>query len=207
MVLVIATGELALEPVRGRPRDPSRDQAILDAAQAVIARKGFTGASMDEIARTAGVGKDTLYRRWPSKGRLVCDLISQLADRAVRPAPIDIDPRFDLFMYLKDVVRLNQASDFGALIAGVVGESVRNPEVAESFRAFWARRRRIAAGLVRDVVGPDVDDECVELLLDRLFAPVYYRLLLTGQDVTDEYLWHLVTELPWSDPPPEGNLA
>lgn len=89
-------------------------------------------------------------------------------------------------------------SDFGALVAGVVGEAARNPELAESFRAFWQRRRAVAATLVRDVVGATLVADELDLLLDRLLAPLYYRLLLTQEPITDEFLWGLVTEIPWT---------
>ena len=183
-------------PRRGRPRDPTRDRALLAAARDVIARRGVTGATMEDIARRAGAGKDTLYRRWASKDELAIDVIDSMALDAVRPMPVDPDPRLNLLLYLKDIVRLNERTDFGAIVAGVVGASSRNPELAASFRAFWARRRVIASALVRDVVGDDIPDDELGVLLDRLLAPIYYRLLLTGDEIDDEYLWNLVVDLP-----------
>lgn len=181
---------------RGRPRDPSRDRAILEAARAVLAERGFTGASMEAIAHTAGVGKDTVYRRWSSKEDLVGRLLAVLADEGVRPGALDEDPRFALFLFLQDVVRLNTESDFGAIVAGVVGESARNAELAKRFREFWAARRQIARDLVRDTVGPTSPSQA-ERIVDHLVGPIYYRLLLSGDPVTDEYLWDLVMTIPW----------
>ena len=181
---------------RGRPRDPSRDRAILEAARAVLAERGFTGASMEAIAHTAGVGKDTVYRRWSSKEDLVGRLLTVLADEGVRPGALDDDPRFALFLFLQDVVRLNTESDFGAIVAGVVGESARNAELAKRFREFWAVRRQIARDLVRDTVGPTSPSQA-ERIVDHLVGPIYYRLLLSGDPVTDEYLWDLVMTIPW----------
>ena len=181
---------------RGRPRDPSRDRAILEAARAVLAERGFTGASMEAIAHTAGVGKDTVYRRWSSKEDLVGRLLTVLADEGVRPGALDEDPRFALFLFLQDVVRLNTESDFGAIVAGVVGESARNAELAKRFQEFWAARRRIARDLVRDTVGPTSPSQA-ERIVDHLVGPIYYRLLLSGDPVTDEYLWDLVMTIPW----------
>ena len=186
----------ASEPRRGRPRDPSRDRALLQSARQVIAERGVAGATMDDIARRAGCGKDTLYRRWSSKEQLTVDLIDLLAGEAVRPAPIDPDPRVNLLMYLKDIVRLNQRTEFGAIVASVVGASALDADLAEGFRAFWARRREIAASLVREVVDDRTDDAEMAVLLDRLLGPIYYRLLLTGDEISDEYLWDLVDQIP-----------
>ena len=189
---------------RGRPRDPGLDRAILRSARAVIAERGFTGATMEEIARKAGVGKDTLYRRWSSKEQLAVDLIDTMAREAVRPAAVDPDPRLNLLVYLKDIVRLNVDSEFGALIAGMVGEAARSEDLAGSFRAFWQHRRSVASTLVRDVVGHSIVGDEFELVLDRVLAPIYYRLLLTREPITDEFLWDLITRIPWTTGPTQN---
>lgn len=182
---------------RGRPRDPLRDRAILDAARTVVADNGFTGASMDAIARHAGVGKDTLYRRWDSKEQLVQHLMTVLAAEGISGHSLGDDPRFELFVFLQDIVRLNTESDFGAIVAGVVGESARNPELAKGFHAFWAGRRRVAGKFVRHVVGSEPADDEIERLIDQLVGPIYYRLLLSGDPISDEYLWDLIVTIPW----------
>ncbi|SCX58622.1 transcriptional regulator, TetR family [Klenkia marina] len=57
----------------GRPRDPALDVAILRAALDLLAEGGLEACALDEVARRAGVGKATIYRRWPSKDDLVRD--------------------------------------------------------------------------------------------------------------------------------------
>jgi len=163
----------------------------------VLADRGYTGASMEAIAQTAGVGKDTLYRRWDSKERLVQHLLTVLADEGIPARPLDDDPRFGLFVFLQDIVRLNTESDFGAIVAGVVSESARNSDMAEGFRSFWAERRRFATDLVRHIVGEEQSSDEIERHVDRLVGPIYYRLLLSGDEITDEYLWALVMTIPW----------
>src|SRR5689334_25411269 len=69
---------LAEEPVRGRPRDPSRDEAIIDATIDVLVRDGYDRLSMEGVAAAAGVGKTTVYRRWGSKAELVIDAMATL---------------------------------------------------------------------------------------------------------------------------------
>lgn len=187
---------------RGRPRDPSVDRAILDAARSVVAKKGFTGASMDEIARRAGVGKDTLYRRWKSKEDLVLHLLKTMSEENV-PAPQLEDPRYGLFIFLQDIRRVNLHTDLGSIIAGIVGECARNERLAEGFQQFWRERRRVASLAVREIVPSTTDDDEIEVILDHILGPIYYRLLLTGDPVDDEYLWELIGRIPWS---PEEQL-
>ena len=189
---------------RGRPRDPAIDEAILDAAREVIAERGYTGASIDQIARTAGVGKDTLYRRWDSKQALVIQLLTTMADQHVPYREAD-EPAYALFLFLRDVVRVNTETGLGAVIAGVVGEAGRNPDLAAAFQEFWRERREVSARVVRAVVGPGPDEDELERMLDHVLGSIYYRLLLTGAPVDDEHLWQLVLDiLPHSIEVPTG---
>jgi len=144
----------------------------------------------------AGVGKDTLYRRWKSKEKLVQHLLTVLAAENV-PVPADDDPRFALFVFLQDIVRLNTRSDFGSIVAGIVGESARNPEMAIAFRQFWSERRSIAGDIVRRIVDPATPDREIDRILDHLLGPIYYRLLLSGSPIDDEYLWDLIVAISW----------
>ncbi|MGA9595772.1 MAG: TetR/AcrR family transcriptional regulator [Acidimicrobiia bacterium] len=187
---------------RGRPRDPSVDQAILDAARSVVAAKGFTGASMDEIARRAHVGKDTLYRRWKSKEDLVLHLLTVMSEQNVPPPKLE-DPRYGLFLFLQDIRKVNLGTDLGPIIAGIVGECARNERLAEGFHKYWRERRRLAGLAVQEIVPSNTTDEEIEVILDHILGPFYYRLLLTGDPVDDEYLWELIGTIPWS---PEEQL-
>lgn len=146
----------------------------------------------------AGVGKDTLYRRWKSKEELVQHLLTVLSEQNV-PVPQLVDSRYALFVFLQDIVRVNRSSDLGQIIAGVVGESARNEKLAKGFQQYWTERRAIAANLVREITTHQTSDEEIELMLDHILGPIYYRLLLTGAPLDDEYLWDLIVTVPWTN--------
>src|SRR5438552_7396577 len=71
-------------PRRGRPRDPAVDEAILTAAVDLLAEVGYARLTMEQVAARAGVGKASLYLRWPNKVALVAEAIQHRA--AVIPA-------------------------------------------------------------------------------------------------------------------------
>src|ERR1035441_4551127 len=75
--------------VRGRPPDPNREAAILQAALEGLAEHGYDRLTMDEIAALAHAGKGALYRRWPSKAAIVVDAV--IAWRLAR-APAGFQP-------------------------------------------------------------------------------------------------------------------
>ena len=57
---------------RGRPRDAAIDGAVLTVALELFIAHGIAGMSIEQVAKRAGVGKPTIYRRWSTKERLVC---------------------------------------------------------------------------------------------------------------------------------------
>ena len=158
--------------------------------------------SMERVARRAGVGKDTLYRRWPSKLALVRDGILRGAVGAV-PLPETEDPRQDLVTYLTDVAEFADTTAFGSIVAGIVGEAYRNPELASAFHEFVGGRRRCVELLLDRIRGNGSFEEGrgtekgldLELELDLLLAPLYYRRLVSGAQVDAAFFEALVDRL------------
>jgi AcrR family transcriptional regulator len=74
----VVTKELEADAPRGRPRDEAREQAILDAAIALVAEIGYDAMSMEAVASRAGVSKATIYRRWNGKAELIADAIGRM---------------------------------------------------------------------------------------------------------------------------------
>ena len=62
-------------PARGRPRDTEKNSAIIDAASQLFLENGFDGTSMDEVAKRAGVSKQTVYSHFSSKEQLFSEAI------------------------------------------------------------------------------------------------------------------------------------
>src|SRR3954468_25046141 len=70
---------------RGRPRDPSRDEAIRAALLRLLGEVGYGGVPLDGPGGAAGVGKATIYRRWRTKQDLIVDSISDLGSVLMVP--------------------------------------------------------------------------------------------------------------------------
>src|SRR4051812_21963014 len=73
-------------PRRGRPRDPHIEDRVYDAVMQVFWETGWSAFTLDAVARRAGVGREALYRRWPSKEVL---LLQALQARGPLAHPID----------------------------------------------------------------------------------------------------------------------
>src|SRR5258708_4831674 len=104
-----AEAEAGTRAVRrpGRPRSERAEQAILDAALEAIAERGVDGVGCEDVAARAGVGKATLYRRWPGKEDLLIAAFASL--KSPLPEPRGESAREDLIAMLD--VMANDADD------------------------------------------------------------------------------------------------
>ena len=72
-------------PREGRPRSDQVDQAILHAASALLVERGLDAMTIEDVAARAGVGKSSIYRRWPTKGTLALDAFLDSLSRPAAP--------------------------------------------------------------------------------------------------------------------------
>ncbi|MDP9302078.1 MAG: TetR/AcrR family transcriptional regulator [Actinomycetota bacterium] len=177
----------AVAPTRpvGRPRDPDLDRVILDATITLLAQEGFARMSIEQVAARAGVGKASIYRRWPSKVDLVIAALSRRGTE--HPVSTGGSVRARLTELIRDLCNSVRREPAKSLLAALVAEIPRNPELASAVRdGFLARRQATAFALLREGVErgelrPDLDPE---LASDTLVGPIMLRLLLTGGRIT-----------------------
>ena len=163
----------------GRPRDPKLDAAITDATLELLADIGYAALTIEAVATRAGVGKATLYRRWPGKVQLVVDAVRTLSEQ---PDPdTSAGVRDELVELLEAVRRKSGSSLAGRIFPRLIGDSADNPEFMRRYReqVLDPRRDRFRAALLRGVeqglVRTDVDTDHA---IDLLVGPMAYRNLI-----------------------------
>jgi AcrR family transcriptional regulator len=173
---------------RGRPRDESATPQILKAALTLVLRDGFRAVSVDAIAAEAGVGKTTIYRRWPNKAAVVMDAF--LADIGPQiPYPAAENAREQIRLQMRFLARLFNGRA-GKLLRILLGEIQFDPELEVAFRERWVIPRRatarkmIVAGIRSGELAPYTDPDA---LMDALYAPIYYTLLIGNATLDDAF--------------------
>lgn len=150
--------------VRGRPRDPETDRRITAAAATLMLRRGFEKTTMDQVAAEAGVGKATVYRRWPSKDDLALAAMQELLD-AELPQPDTGSVREDLLESYRSMLAFVATEQGAAFMRTSVVEAIRDDRIAALYREAQERReqqsrttleRAVARGEVRADVDLDV---------------------------------------------------
>src|SRR5580698_10542910 len=175
-------------------RSEEARMAVLEAADDLLAERGFAGVTIEGIAARAGVAKQTIYRWWNSKADILFEGLA--VDAAEHFTPADHgDLGRDLRDHLSQVAAFLTATDAGAVCRALAGQAQHGPAVAARFEAeFLAPQRdRDRAPFLRArrrgelVPGTDID-----LAIDQLVGPIYYRVLVTRRSVPTSFTDALV---------------
>jgi AcrR family transcriptional regulator len=167
-------------------RSERAHQAILDAAIDLCQEMGFVKLTMEGIAKRAGVGKQTIYRWWPSKGAVVQEAMNQRLGAAI-DFPDTGDVVADLRTQMAGVAKFLVSPEFAQPLRGLVAAAQDDPEVAKSMLEnifdprVQACRKRLEQARREGQIRADVD---LDDVIEALYGPLYYRLFLGNRPIT-----------------------
>jgi AcrR family transcriptional regulator len=177
-------------PIRrgGRPRSEEARHAIHAAALRLVAGGGYGALTMDALAAEAGVGKQTLYRWWPSRAAIMLEVIRELATMHI-PEPDTGSLRRDLKQFLALTFRVQgQEPAVLPLLRGLMADAQLDPSFLTELRAGLLEPRRAAlrAVFVRAKKRGELRPRCdVELCIDLAFGVLWYRVLVGHAPLDD----------------------
>lgn len=163
---------------RGRPRSRSAHRAVLEAALALVEREGYGAVTMERLAAQAGVGKQTLYRWWPSKAAVVLEAYLREVERRQPPALPAQGAGADLRLAVKRTVAAARSAR--TVLPGLIADAQRDSAFALVFRTgFIAPRRRKLARLIQRAQPRPAPEQSIspELVADMIHGAIWYRLL------------------------------
>ncbi|MFF3906361.1 TetR/AcrR family transcriptional regulator C-terminal ligand-binding domain-containing protein [Streptomyces sp. NPDC001848] len=176
------------EPGTVRPggRTARVREAVLRATEDALTQLGFARLDLTDVARRAGVGKTTVYRRWGTVTGLVADLLLDMAEQSVprtETGSLLGDLKANARLVQRTLTDPRQGPLFKALITGAACDA----KAAEALHRFYAARIAEWAPCVEQAVargevpaGTDARE-----VVRAVSAPLYYRLLISG-DPLDE---------------------
>jgi AcrR family transcriptional regulator len=169
---------------------PEVTAAITAAVLDELAEQGYARLSMEAVARRAGVGKSALYRRWASKQQMALAVVAEFSvGQAEFPDTGAL--RSDIRECLDALVSWLSHPQFSRILPDLVAEMARRPELSELVADLIGqpRRDRGAAMFQRAVQRGELDPETdLDLALDLIAAPIYWRLTVRDGDLEAGYL-------------------
>lgn len=177
----------------GRPRSEEAKTSILQTAYELLLEHGLAGVTIEGIAKKAGVSKVTIYKWWQTKSALVLDAFFA-ATETILPVPDTGFIKDDLFQ------QANNLSEFinspkGKVISEFIAEGQYDSEFAKEYRSrYFVPRRFISRkiferGIQRGEIKENTD---IELCIDLIFSPIFYRLLITGDEINSDYISKII---------------
>ncbi|MFI1995818.1 TetR/AcrR family transcriptional regulator [Actinoplanes sp. NPDC020271] len=164
--------------------------AIRNAVMSELAEVGYGRLSIEAVARRAGVGKTAIYRRWSNKLEMVLEIITDVAGRKV-PVPDTGSFASDLDLLMMIVSRALQHRVASQIIPDLMAEAARNPQIAETLqRVLRIHQQSVGEKLVGQAIArgelPEGTDP--DIAVDLILGPLYWRLAVSRQPVSDDYL-------------------
>ncbi len=171
----------------GRPRCNETSKAILDVTLKILREHGLGALTIEGVAHAAGVGKATVYRWWPNRGALAVDaFFVAVAPRVAFPDTGSL--RGDFAAQIKRVIAEMNGPD-GKVLASILAAAQMDEDVVEAFRTRWLAQRRaegklaLERGVKRGELPQGID---TEFFFDLLYSPLYFRLMVRHQPLTQE---------------------
>lgn len=178
----------------GRPRSEKTKQAILTAAYELLLEQNFNTVTVEGIAEKAGVSKATIYKWWPNKAAVILDGFFA-ATESMLHIPDTGSTKDDLFIQVNSLAEFI-TSPKGKVIAELIAEGQFDPNIAEEYRNRYFTPRRLISreilerGVARGELREDIN---IGLSIDLVFAPIFYRILITGEPVDATFVENLIT--------------
>ena len=174
------TAEAAESASRGRPRDEERTRAILDAARDLMRTGGWDDFTMQDVAKAAGCGLATIYRRWDNKEDLVA------ASIRARPLP-EIEPTGDAETDLRALLWgfADEMQEKGEAMFGFLAATRTDPVLREAMdESVMGTARPVLRGLIVELMG---ESRHVDTVLDSSLGLLLVREGLLGGTTPEQY--------------------
>lgn len=179
----------------GRPRSEHAHQSILDATNKLLLHYSVREISIEAIAKKAGVGKTTIYRRWPNKIAIILDALA--GPMGVIPAPVSGGNAKDLLVrQLERFTRLTRGRG-GKVIAEVLAAAQGDADMtALFFQSFMVQHEEILASIIEQGKSSGDFRESLDtsLAVDMIYGAVFYRLMSSPDPLDHNFSDSLIME-------------
>jgi AcrR family transcriptional regulator len=180
--------------VRTGGRSARVREAILQATFQELVQRGATGLSVEAVAARAGVNKTTVYRRWPTLDDLLVDALMEWSLEAL-PAPDTGSMEGDLLALGRELADVLNEGAGREVVAFVLTSGLRSAQLSEATRRYFdTQALRAVPTVARAIDRGELPADCdAKALLATFRAPLFYRMVTTGDPIDDALIAHAVS--------------
>jgi len=182
------------------PRIERTRRVVVDTARDLLTERGFGRVTVEGIAERCGVARSTIYRHWPSLNELLMVAVREHIQADQVPDTGDL--RRDLLLLFGELAGALDPRGDGCIVASLIAEAIRNPELAELHARFTTERRNrslqvMERGRQRGELPENVD---LDQLSRDLAAAFFFRALIFHEPIDEAFVERTVDR--WLANPP-----
>ena len=183
------TNRQVTQGVRTGGRSARVRESILAAALSELIESGYAALSVEAVAARAGVNKTTIYRRWPTLDDLLVDALMEWSHDAL-PAMDTGSVETDLLALGGQLADVLNAGVGRQVVALVLTAGLRSAQLRETTRRYFDHQALRAIPIVNQAIdrGELPADTDADALLTTFRAPLFYRLVTTGDPIDEELI-------------------
>jgi len=173
------------------PRIARSRSAVCEATLDLLRESGYSGLSIDAVSKRSGVARTTIYRHYDSVAALALDAMECL--RPPEDAVVTDDPVDDLRSQLRRIIATVRTGVLPTVIEG----AARDPEFRRLRHEYVSIRRAETRRILERLIDAGLlsADADLEIVMDMVVAPIFYRTLLSGDPTDDEFVEAVLRQL------------
>ena len=171
---------------RGRPFDEDKSKKIIQATWKILSQEGYDGLTYDAVAKEVGSNRATIYRRYPSKAKLVQSVMRETLYSLRPDEDTNISPRDAICNLVQ--IGIDYLADYrGRAILNVATIAHKSPELAEVFNLHLNAITPYYEKQFRRIV-PDATSETIDFAMNTLIGSFFYHIVVRRININKEQI-------------------
>ncbi|UNB53932.1 TetR/AcrR family transcriptional regulator [Mycolicibacterium sp. YH-1] len=170
---------MSSESATPRRRNEKSRLAIVTATRELLVERGFDGLTIEAVAARAGVGKQTIYRWWPSRPALVADVLLADADKILRPVRHTADLSADLTAWARNLAATLTTERGAAMLRILTAASLEHEDVAARLRSGFSTP--LQDSVKSRLLAAHIDEPTAQAAADAIVGGIVYPILSEGR--------------------------
>ncbi len=162
-----------------RRRSEKSRMAIVTATRELLLERGFDGLTIEAVAARAGVGKQTIYRWWPSRPALVADVMLEDADKILALMDYTDDLAADLVGWVRKLAATLTSARGSAMLRILTVAGMEHEDTRAKLRAGFSKP--LHDSVRTRLVAEGIDDATAESAADAIVGGVVYPIQSDAQ--------------------------